>query len=63
MLALMKHTHAHTGIQTHTQSMLAESDVETSTLSSTKEPKRLHFGNKRTDSVIETMNIKNIITP
>lgn len=31
MLALMKHTHAHTNIQTHTQSMLAESNVETST--------------------------------
>lgn len=61
MLALRKHTH--TPIQTHTQSMLGESNVETSVLSSTKEPKRLHLGNERANIIIETMNIKNTITP
>lgn len=42
-------THIHTQTHLHTYKltwfMLAESDVETFTLSSTKEPKRLNFGN------------------
>lgn len=67
MLALMTRTHIHAhkrtthtyiNTQTHTEYMLAESNVKTSTVSSTKEPKRLHFGEKKAKSIIETMNIK-----
>lgn len=60
MLALMTRTHIHAhkrtthtyiNTQTHTEYMLAESNVKTSTVSSTKEPKRLHFGKKKKQKV------------